>query len=151
MDKIYKFLATAAYTGLLPRMPGTWGSIFGALFVYFVFSKFSLSLKIILILLFTLLGIISSYKVSKNLNNKDPDIVVIDEFVGILLTFLFVPVNLESLVLGTILFRIIDILKPFPLKKLEKYPYGIGIMLDDIAAGLISGLILYGLFKFFNF
>ena len=87
-----------------------------------------------------------TYKLSQILNDKDPDIVVIDEFVGILLTFLFLPVNLYSLILGTTLFRIIDILKPFPLKKLEKYPYGIGIMVDDIVAGLISGLILHFFF-----
>ncbi len=143
MNKIYKFLATVAYTGLLPKMPGTWGSIFGTLFVYLIFSKLSFFLKITLIIIFTLLGILSSYKLSQILNDEDPDIVVIDEFVGILLTFLFTPINLYSLILGTVLFRLIDILKPFPLKKLEKYPYGIGIMLDDIAAGLISGLILY--------
>jgi len=143
LNKIYKFIGTAAYSGLLPKMPGTWGSIFGALFVYFVYPHLTLVEKLILIIFFTILGIIASYKLSLELNDEDPDIVVIDEFVGILITFLLVPINLKNLILGTILFRVIDILKPFPLKKLEKYPYGIGIMLDDIVAGIICMVLLY--------
>jgi phosphatidylglycerophosphatase A len=62
---------------------------------------------------------------------------------GILTVFLIVPPQPWSLIAGFILFRLIDITKPFPIDKLEKLPYGVGIMLDDIAAGAVTGFILY--------
>jgi phosphatidylglycerophosphatase A len=67
---------------------------------------------------------------------------VIDEVAGQLLTFLFLPVNLLNLVLGTALFRIFDIWKPFPIRKLEPLGNGVGIMADDLMAGIYANLIL---------
>ncbi|PYV12225.1 MAG: hypothetical protein DMG07_17560 [Acidobacteria bacterium] len=77
-----------------------------------------------------------------NRADKDPSVVVADEVAGQLLAFLFVPIGLVNLVLGTLLFRLFDIWKPFPIRRLERLPGGVGIMADDLLAGIYANLVL---------
>jgi len=145
--KLAKCIATYCFVGLLPKMPGTWGSIF-ALPLAWALYKAGTTWYLVGYNLITALGIISSHLYSKSAGKEDPDEVVIDEVAGILTVFLIVPPEPWSLLAGLILFRLIDILKPFPINKLEKLPYGIGIVVDDIAAGAVAGFVLYAVWRF---
>ena len=78
---------------------------------------------------------------------KDPGEVVIDEIVGYLITMGLIPFNLIKAIVGFFLFRVFDILKPFPIKRIEQIGGGWGIMLDDVIAGLYAALILRILFN----
>jgi phosphatidylglycerophosphatase A len=83
-------------------------------------------------------GIPAATRVSRATNLKDPQFVVIDEVAGQLVTMIAVPVSWKSLLLGFILFRGFDILKPPPVRQLEALPEGIGIVIDDVGAGLYA-------------
>jgi len=139
---LHKLIATYFFIGYLPKAPGTWGSLF-ALPLVWILYKLGIIYLVAALVLITLVGIWASHKTSIELKSEDPDEVVIDEVAGILVTFLFVKPLPVNLFLGFLLFRLIDITKPFPIKFFEKLPYGIGIMVDDIIAGLYSGAILF--------
>jgi phosphatidylglycerophosphatase A len=145
---LHKLIATYFFVGYLPKAPGTWGSFF-ALPLVWILYRLGLPYYVATLIFITLVGIWASYKTSIELNNTDPDEVVIDEVAGILVTFLFVKPTLLNLLLGFFLFRLIDITKPFPIKQFEKIPYGVGIMVDDLLAGVYAGLILLVLDKYF--
>jgi len=139
---LHKLIATYFFIGYLPKAPGTWGSLF-ALPLVWILYKLGIIYLVAALVLITSVGIWASHKTSIELKSEDPDEVVIDEVAGILVTFLFVKPLPVNLFLGFLLFRLIDITKPFPIKFFEKLPYGIGIMVDDIIAGLYSGAILF--------
>lgn len=143
LKKLLEFIATGFYSGKLPKMPGTWGSILGALLVY-LFWPSSYLLQILIIGITFILSVVSSDFMAKELSLKDPDQVVIDEILGIELTFLFLHAqgNFKLTLLGLLLFRIIDIMKPFPVNCFEKLPGGLGITADDAVAGLIANVLL---------
>jgi len=94
------------------------------------------------------LGIPAATKVARAAATKDPQIVVIDEVAGQLLAFVGVPISWKSLLLGFILFRGFDIVKPPPVRQLEQLPEGLGIVMDDVAAGLYALLIMQVLLHF---
>ncbi|MES0491678.1 MAG: phosphatidylglycerophosphatase A [Leptospirales bacterium] len=144
---MYKFIATGFYSGLLKPAPGTWGSL-AAIFIIFLFQylcPWNMKFMLLLFFLFTItVGTFSVRKyIRKNLK-KDPSEVVIDEWAGQALTFVFVATTVPNLIAGFILFRFLDILKPWPIKSFEKLPGEWGIMLDDIAAGILAATILWG-------
>jgi phosphatidylglycerophosphatase A len=86
----------------------------------------------------TVIGIPAATRVSRALGNGDPSQVVIDEVAGQMIAFIAVPLNWRCLLAGLILFRVFDITKPFPIRRLERLPEGTGIMLDDVGAGLYA-------------
>jgi phosphatidylglycerophosphatase A len=139
-DWFHLFFATGAFVGFIPPFPGTLGALEGV-FLYQITLEMALYVKLLLSIFFILIGLLSSSYVSVLLNNKDPDEVVIDEVAGAYIACLGKTTILE-LVLVFILFRIIDITKPFPLKRLESLRGGWGIMLDDILAGIMTNLIV---------
>ncbi len=141
LERVSLLLASGLGIGFIPPMPGTLGSLEGIILAYFT-KDLSFVIKLIIFFLITLLGIITADVVSKALQDEDPDEVVIDEIAGAYLS-VFVVKSLLDLVLAFILFRIIDILKPPPLKRLERMKGGLGIMMDDLAAGLLTALILF--------
>ena len=87
------------------------------------------------------LSIFSSEHVARRVGRQDPSAIVIDEVVGQILSLLWVPISLTSLIIGFITFRIFDILKPFPVGRSASLPGGLGIVCDDLLAGVYAGLV----------
>jgi phosphatidylglycerophosphatase A len=144
-DRLCLEYASAFHIGFIPGAPGTYASIATTLvfFAIFYFSGRILpGLHLAAVCIISILGIFASAAVSRSTGNKDPQFVVIDEVAGQLLTFLFLSVNPFNLILGTILFRAFDIWKPFPIRKLESLGGGVGIMADDLLAGVYANVIL---------
>ena len=136
-----KCLATGFGVGYLPICPGTFGSL-AAIGVYALIIKLNILLQAGIILAIFLLGVWAANHAEIVWGRKDPGPVVIDEIVGYLITMLFIPFSLVKAVLGFFLFRAFDILKPFPIRRLERIPGGWGIMTDDVLAGLYAAIIL---------
>uniref|UniRef100_A0A7C4AJS5 Phosphatidylglycerophosphatase A n=1 Tax=Thermodesulfovibrio aggregans TaxID=86166 RepID=A0A7C4AJS5_9BACT len=137
----YKLIATIFFIGYFPFAPGTVASAF-AMAILWIFNP---SEAVILSILITslILGTISSEKLAKESQSEDPSYVVIDEFAGYLTAVAFFPLNWQVLVAGFILFRFFDILKPPPIRQIErKLRGGLGIMIDDMIAGLMANLSL---------
>lgn len=133
-------MASAGFVGFFPWCPGTLGSLWGA-FIFWFIREESLFTQLGLTILVVLLGVFVSHLVSKMSNQKDPEFVVIDEVAGMWISVLGKSSFLEYL-LAFIIFRIIDILKPFPLRKIERWKGGLGIMADDVVAGMITNLLV---------
>ena len=90
----------------------------------------------------TLAGIWAGSRVERALDAKDPGIIVIDEVAGMFLSVLFLPRTIPVLAAAFLLFRAFDIVKPFPVRRFERLPGGIGIMADDLAAGVYANVAL---------
>ena len=142
------FIATGCYSGYLPKAPGTWGSLFGLL-LFFLLHTLSLEIYLAVIAGIFVIGTFAAGEAEKIMDHQDPGLVVIDEIVGMLITMIAVPATPLAMVLGFILFRIFDILKPFPVNFFDqRFHGGLGIMLDDVMAGIYSLIILQVLFRF---
>lgn len=137
---LFKYIATLGFIGYLPYAPGTFGSAAGLLAALLVRPD-DLHLLIIVLPLF-LLGIMAAHNAEKLLG-KDSGHIVIDELCGYLIAILFIPKTLGYLMAAFVLFRAFDIVKPPPIRKIEKIvPGGAGIMLDDVLAGIYANLCL---------
>jgi phosphatidylglycerophosphatase A len=145
-------IATFFGIGNLKPGPGTWGSLASAL-IWFALSRliwprFQPEVLGSLIVIVIALGIPAATAVARSSSTKDPQNVVIDEVAGQWITLLFVPVAWQTLLAGFILFRGFDILKPPPVRQLERLPEGTGIVVDDVAAGLYALLVMQLLLHF---
>lgn len=134
-------LASCFGVGYLPICPGTFGSL-AAVGLYAVLARFSLFPQIVIICIIFLIGVWTAQRAEAVLNKKDPSVVVIDEVVGYLITMCFVPFTIAAALIGFFLFRLFDILKPFPIRRFEKMPGGWGIMMDDVLAGIYASVML---------
>lgn len=142
------FIATGCYSGYLPKAPGTWGSLVG-LALFFVLQMLSLPVYLAAVAAIFLIGIFAAGEAEKIMDNRDPGIVVIDEIVGMLITMIAVPATPLAMASGFILFRIFDILKPFPIRLVDqRFHGGLGIMLDDVLAGIYSLIVLHLVIRF---
>ncbi|MBI5183317.1 MAG: phosphatidylglycerophosphatase A [Nitrospinae bacterium] len=133
------FIATGGYAGYFPVAPGTVGSLVGVILYLFLYRLYPLFYFIIILHLF-FLGVWSSGEAENILNKKDHHYIVIDEIVGLLLTMFLLPEGVWFIIGGFLLFRLLDILKPF--HQIERMKGGFGVMLDDLVAGIIANLIL---------
>lgn len=145
-------VATFFGIGNLRPGPGTWGSL-GAALIWFAVSRgiaeeFQPAVLACLIVIAVAVGIPAATTVARTSGKKDPQNVVIDEVAGQWITLLFVPVSWKTLLIGFILFRGFDILKPPPVRQLERLPEGTGIVVDDVAAGVYSLVIMQLLLHF---
>jgi phosphatidylglycerophosphatase A len=133
-------LATALGAGYAPVAPGTWGSAVGLL-LWFVLppSAWTQALAIALVVA---AGAWSAGVAERHFGKTDPGQVVIDEVAGMLVTLFLNPVGWPWAVGGFVLFRAADIVKPFPARRLERLPGGLGIMADDVMAGIYANLAL---------
>ncbi|MGC8678025.1 MAG: phosphatidylglycerophosphatase A family protein [Hydrogenobaculum sp.] len=139
-DLFLKVIATGFGLGKAPVAPGTVGTLSAIPFIYLLGNNFFE--KLLFFIVFIPLGVVASQYVIDITGNKDPDEVVVDELVGYFITMMFVPHTFWWMVLGFLVFRLLDITKPFGIRKLET-PDGIGVMLDDIAAGLLGAILLF--------
>jgi len=144
---IYKLTATALGAGYSPFAPGTMGAIVGCLALW-LFEKYNLIsttstplLFIGLIVITTILGIIATDKLEADWG-KDPSKVVLDEVIGMWITMMFVPLSFLNVLIGFVLFRFFDIAKPLGIRKLESLKGGVGVMADDILAGIYANIVL---------
>jgi phosphatidylglycerophosphatase A len=140
-----QFVATGFGLGYLPFFPGTWGSLATAIAIYGIYQLpipylFAIHFTLVILLLFV--AWYCSGKASQVMGESDPSSVVIDEVFGQSLALLFVPVTMVTVISGFILFRIFDIVKPFPVNRAERLPGGLGIAADDLVAGLYAGVLL---------
>ncbi|MCX7987908.1 MAG: phosphatidylglycerophosphatase A [Thermodesulfovibrio sp.] len=137
----YRIISTVFFIGYFPFAPGTIASLFAMLTLFF-FKPSDICISLMLLVTF-ILGLISSNKMEKQTNSRDPSYVVIDEFAGYLMAMILIPITIQNLLLAFIFFRFFDILKPPPIKQIEKiFKGGLGIMMDDIIAGVISNFLL---------
>jgi phosphatidylglycerophosphatase A len=141
-QKSVMFLATGFYVGNIPFAPGTFGSVLGLFLCYFL-SKIGMLSAVLLTITFVFCAMWIAHEAEKILKTEDPGCIVIDEIAGMILTFVGVPFNLISVVAGFMLFRTLDIWKPYPIRFIEKkLSGGVGIVMDDVVAGIMSNLIL---------
>ena len=141
-DSAAIFLATGGYVGKIPLAPGTLGSFWGLPAAYFL-SRLPVGVGILIIGVFILVAIAVSHRAADLLGQKDPGCIVIDEVAGMLVTLFAIPFNAGTAAVGFVLFRLLDIFKPFPIKALEqRLPGGAGIVLDDVVAGVMANLLL---------
>jgi phosphatidylglycerophosphatase A len=146
---INHFLAFGFGSGLSPFAPGTMGTI-AAIPIYLIMAFFLPQwLYIILTILFLVAGISICNKVSADLQTHDFSGIVWDEIVGYLVTMMFLPLSWELIIIGFCLFRFFDIIKPWPINWLDReVSGGLGIMLDDVLAGLFSWAVLMLIYLF---
>jgi phosphatidylglycerophosphatase A len=138
-------IATWFGCGLVPIAPGTVGTL-GAIPVYWLAARGGPAVVAGVAVLVTLAGVWAASVVSRELGKKDPQLVVVDEVGGMLVTM--IPAGAFSwpaVAVGFVLFRLLDITKPWPIRTLEKLPGGWGIVLDDIAAGALGAAALAAL------
>ncbi|MGQ9617733.1 MAG: phosphatidylglycerophosphatase A family protein [Candidatus Aminicenantia bacterium] len=128
--------------GFLPLMPGTFASFAVILVYYFVLREFPKYFPLLFIPLIFLIGIFFSSRAELIFKKKDPRPVVIDEVLGQMITLFLIKPGLASLIIGFSLFRIFDVLKPFPCFEVQKFKGGLGIMLDDLFAGIWANIFL---------
>jgi len=135
-------VATFFGIGRLRPGPGTWASaatvVIWAAIAYGLTPSLRTPVAIALAVLVTLVGIPAATRVARASATKDPQFVVIDEVAGQLIALIAVPLAWQTFLVGLILFRAFDIVKPPPVRQLERLPEGTGIMLDDVAAGIFA-------------
>lgn len=141
MLNYHYLVATGLGVGKLPMMPGTLGSILGTL-AFLLVQIDSFLIKMIILVVILIAGAYSSFQIEKATGREDNQIIVIDEIAGVWLTLSIIPGGVWFTLAGLLLFRLLDIWKPYPIRKLEKVKYGYGVMLDDMLAGLYAGALI---------
>ena len=145
-------IATFFGAGRLKPGPGTWASLATVVLWALASSQIPAASRtwatIIAAAILTLIGIPAATLVARSCGVKDPQFVVIDEVAGQLVTLIAVPLAWKTFLAGFILFRVFDIWKPFPIRRLERLPEGTGIVVDDLGAGLYALAVMHLLLHF---
>ena len=147
LRRIGVFIATCAYVGYAPVAPGTFGSAIGLAVFYVVRRQRSITVEVAAIVVLAVVGLWSATEAEHHFGGIDPGPVVIDEVIGMLVTLAFIPVNLAGAIVAFVLFRLLDVVKPWPARRLEHLPGGFGVVLDDMMAGVYGNLMMWGLVR----
>lgn len=142
---LIKLFSTFFYVGYLP-LPGTAASIAGALIFYFFCGDARLCF--FLAFLFIILGFMVAGPAERIFQRKDAQCVVIDEVAGIFISLIFIPCDNRLIIIAFILFRIFDVLKPYPIARLQRLGGSLGIMCDDIIAAIYTNVVIFIAFRF---
>ncbi|MBU0570839.1 MAG: phosphatidylglycerophosphatase A [Candidatus Omnitrophica bacterium] len=142
-QKISHNIATVFGLGKLPLAPGTWGSLAGLVLCVALHGHIVLYTLVFLCLF--IIGVISAANVEADSDVRDPAYIVIDEFACIFPVFFLIPLSPAYVLAGFIIYRLMDIVKPPPIRKIEKLKGGWGIMLDDLVAAIYANIILHSL------
>ena len=145
MRRLGLFIATCGYLGYVPIAPGTFGSAAGLAVFYAVRSTGSVSVEVTAIIALFAIGVWAGTQAEHHFGGIDPGPIVLDEVVGMLITLAFLPVNLTGAIVGFLIFRVLDVVKPWPSAGFEKLPGGLGVMADDGMAAVYGNLIMRGL------
>jgi phosphatidylglycerophosphatase A len=141
IDAGARLVATGLGSGYSPFAPGTAGSLVG-LALFLPLAGLAWPVQLAAVVAVTLVGAAAAGRVARLLGRKDPGLVVVDEVAGQWITFLALPFTPVTVLAGFLLFRVMDIVKPWPARDLERLPGGVGIMADDVAAGIYAHLLL---------
>jgi phosphatidylglycerophosphatase A len=140
--RVVLFFATGCGSGYVPVAPGTAGTAV-AVILFFLLSSLSLSLYLLTTAAFIFISIWIAHQAAFLLQMKDPPPIVMDEVAGYLVTMASFPFTWQYAAAGFILFRLFDIVKPFPARWIDRnVPGGYGIVLDDVAAGIYANIVL---------
>jgi phosphatidylglycerophosphatase A len=145
MDRVGLFIATCGYLGYAPVAPGTFGSAAGLVVFYAVRSTGSSGVELATIIVLFAVGVWSATAAERHFGDVDPAPVVLDEVVGMLMTLAFLPVGMTGAIVGFFIFRVLDIVKPWPSARFERLPGGLGVMADDGMAAVYGNLAMRGL------
>jgi phosphatidylglycerophosphatase A len=138
-------IATWFGCGLVPRAPGTAGAL-GAIPLYWLAIRGGRGGVGATAIVVTLAGVWASSLVARELGKKDPQLVVVDEVAGMLVTMLPVgELSWRAVAVGFVVFRVLDVTKPWPIRRFERLPGGWGIVLDDVVAGVFGATVLTAL------
>jgi phosphatidylglycerophosphatase A len=136
-SNIWHFIALGFGAGLIKKGTGTFGTLIT--FIYFIFLyQLNLEIQILIFFILLLVSYISVKNTLQSLKIKDPSCVVIDEIIAYLIVLILLPNNYLLYLISFILFRFFDILKPWPISKLEELPGAIGVIADDFGAALFA-------------
>lgn len=144
MTRLAVFIATVGYTGYFPVAPGTVGSAAGLVVYLLVWWAQSPFVEVGLIAGLFAAGVWAGTTAERYFGGIDPGPIVIDEVVGMLITLAFIPVGPSGAIAGFFLFRLFDVIKPFPARRLESLHGGLGVMADDAMAAIYANLALRG-------
>lgn len=145
MTRLAVFVATAGYSGYFPFAPGTVGSAVGLVVYLLVWWSRSPILEAALIVVLFAAGTWAGTIAERYFGGIDPGPIVLDEVVGMLITLAFIPVDVSGAIAGFFLFRLFDVLKPFPARRLENLHGGLGVMADDAMAAVYANISLRAL------
>ncbi len=134
------FISTCGYLGYVPVAPGTFGSAAGLAVFAAVRWSGSPALELAVIVLLFAVGVWSASAAEKHFGGVDPAPVILDEVVGMLITLAFIPVTVTGAIVGFLLFRLFDVVKPWPANRLEGLHGGLGVMADDAMAGVYGNV-----------
>lgn len=149
-----RLIATVGFIGYSPLAPGTMGSLVIALVFFLLPPYLTIALQVSLLVILFAVAVWSAQQMAAAHRQAtpgkiDPQEVVIDEVIGMAVALAFVPLRLHTIALGFLLFRIFDVAKPFPVRRLEKLPGGWGIVMDDVMAGVYANVVLRIMLKYF--
>jgi len=138
MDRLIMAIATGLGLGYLPKAPGTWGTLL-ALPIHFLIVQLSFQAYVSSLVVIIVLAVLTAGSAEKIMDKPDPSIVVIDEVAGMLIAMIAIPNHPAAWFMAFIFFRFFDIAKPFPINFFDqRFHGGLGIVLDDLMAGLYS-------------
>jgi phosphatidylglycerophosphatase A len=141
-------LAAWGPCGFSPLAPGTAGTL-GAVPLAWALSRLGSTVHIAITAALLALGIVAADRAARYWGVADASPIVVDEVVGYLLTMAFVPFGWRTALAGFVLFRVLDMAKPWPISALDRIKSGLGVMLDDVAAGVAAWAVLQGLIRAF--
>jgi len=145
MQRLALVIATCGYVGYVPLAPGTAGSAVALVLLWAVRFTGSAAVEIAVVAVLAAIGVWSAGVAERHVGRTDPGVVVIDEVVGMLITLLLLPLGVVSACVGFLVFRLLDIVKPWPSGRLESLPGGLGVMADDAMAAVYGYVIMRGL------
>ena len=145
-DFLVKATSTVFFIGYLPLIPGTFGSIAGVGLFYLLKGTTAVTYFLFISGIIAL-GLITSGRMEKLLNKKDPGCIVIDEVAGMLIALSFMPYDFKIIFLAFIIFRILDTLKPYPAARLQNMHGAVGVIGDDLVAGIYTNIVLQVILK----
>ena len=139
-DKLVKLLSTFFYIGYLPLAPGSMATIAGALIAYCLRDQ--IPAYVLVFAAITACGFLVSDRMEKIVGQKDPTCIVIDEVSGVMIAFFLLPFSWPVIFTAFFLFRAFDMFKIYPVNKFEPMPGGVGVMMDDIVAGVYTNIVM---------
>ena len=144
-SNLARFIATFFCVGYIPIAPGTCASLVGMFFYLLFYQNMVVYVAIFVVVLF--FGFLMSDLAEQSLGEKDPSCIVIDEDAGSMITFFMLPLTPSVMITAFFLFRAFDMFKIYPVNKLEDLKGGVGVMMDDVIAGVYANLLMHAALK----